>query len=220
MIRKFIKHITHPVLKFLTESYFSKTRNYSYKGITVKVVPSVFPPHHTISTKILLDYISNLDLKNKTLLELGCGSGIISLFAASKGAIVTASDINKKALKALDIAAEANSLLVKTKYSDLFDGLDVTPFDSIIINPPYYPKAPKSIKEKAWFCGADFEYFKKAFQQVSKRNDTNILMILSQDCNIEKINNIATTYNLKLTCVFEKKVLAEKNYIFKIETNA
>ena len=69
----------------------------------------MFPPHYTISTKILLDYISNLDLKNKTLLELGCGSGIISLFAASKGALVTASDINKKALKALENSAKTSS---------------------------------------------------------------------------------------------------------------
>jgi release factor glutamine methyltransferase len=220
MIRKFIKHITHPILKFLTENYFSKTRNYSYKGITVKVVPSVFPPHHTISTKILLDYISPLDLKNKTLLELGCGSGIISLFAASKGAIVTASDINPIALDALKIASKKNNASISILKSDLFDAIKSKSFDYIIINPPYYPKNPENIKEQAWFCGEDFEYFKKAFQQISKRNDTSVLMILSQDCNIEKINNIATAHNLKLTCVLEKKVLAEKNYIFKIETNA
>ncbi|AXO79786.1 class I SAM-dependent methyltransferase [Olleya aquimaris] len=217
MIRTFIKKITHPFLKFFTENYFNKTRNYTYKNITVKVVPSVFPPHYTISTKILLDYISSLDLKEKTLLELGCGSGIISLFAASKNATVTASDINKNALNALKTAADYNKLNLTILYSDLFQKLQKSPFDVIIINPPYYPKNPKDIKENAWFCGEDFEYFKNLFFQLDTREDKLVLMILSQDCDLEKIKNIADTHNIKLECVLEKKVLAENNFIFSIK---
>lgn len=219
MIRTFIKYITHPFLKFFTESYFNKTRNYTYNNITVKVVPSVFPPHYTISTKILLDYISNLNLKGKTLLELGCGSGIISLFAASKNAIVTASDINKNALNALKIAANNNKLNLTILYSNLFQQLQKSPFDVIIINPPYYPKTPKNIKENAWFCGEDFEYFKKLFSQLYTREDKLVLMILSQDCDLEKIKKIAATHNQKLECVLEKKVLAENNFIFSVIKN-
>ena len=216
MIRKLIKHITHPALKFFTEKYFNNTRNYTYNEITVEVIPSVFPPHYTLSTKILLDYISNLDLENKMFLELGCGSGIISLLAASKGAIVTASDINKNALNTLINSAKSNNLVVKTKYSDLFDELSINPFDVIIINPPYYPKQPKSVKEKAWFCGENFEFFKKLFQQLSQRTDKDIFMILSEDCNINKIGKIASNHSLSLTKIFEKKVLGERNSIFKL----
>ena len=90
MIRKLLKRLMHPFLKYGTQKYFSKPRPYIHDGIKVMVMPDVFPPHYTLSTKILLDFIKKLDLKDQTLLELGCGSGILALYAAKKGAKVTA----------------------------------------------------------------------------------------------------------------------------------
>ena len=97
-MRAFLKKITHPFLKLGLRLYYWKPRTFCYDDICIKVHPDVFPPHLTFSTKILLDFISELNLENKTFLELGCGSGIISLLAAKKGANVTASDINQTAL--------------------------------------------------------------------------------------------------------------------------
>ncbi|WP_299438777.1 methyltransferase [uncultured Aquimarina sp.] len=220
-MRHLIKKILHPFLKLGADRYYAKPRIYRYEGIEVLVEPSVFPPHLTISTKILLEYLKTIDLKEKSLLELGCGSGIISLFTASKGAIVTASDINTIALKALTKASEKNQLPIITIYSDLFTDISTLHFDYIIINPPYYPNQPKNIKEQAWFCGENFEYFERLFLQLSKyvNPSNNILMILSEDCQIKKINDIAHKNNLLLQCILEKKVISEKNYIFKILIN-
>ena len=216
-MRNFIKKITHPIFKFITKIWFSKPRKYSYKNITVNVHPDVFPPHYTISTKILLDFIDTLSISKKTFLELGCGSGIISLFAASKGAVVTATDINDKALEYLKKGAKKNSLSLKILFSDLFSNIQNKEFDYIIINPPYYPKNPKNKKEQAWFCGSDFEYFKTLFLQLSKRNkNETIYMILSEDCEIKTIKSIAKTYGYIFKTIFKKKVLQEKNYIFQI----
>lgn len=216
MIRKLLKRLTHPFLKYASQKYFSKPRPYRYKGIEVLVIPEVFPPHFTISTKILLDYINQTDIKNKTVLELGCGSGIISLFAVSKEAIVTASDINTTALKTLEKATLKHGLELKIVNSDLFDDIKNQSFDFVIINPPYYPKTPRNIKEQAWFCGENFEYFQKLFLQLSNRKDKTVLMILSQDCNIDQIKILATQQHLKLSIEQEKTSLAEKNFIFKI----
>ena len=151
IMRKIVKRITHPFLKLGLNVYYSKPRDFAYDGIKIKIHPDVFPPQMTFSTKILLDFISGMDLENKSLLELGCGSGIISLLAAQKGALVTASDINQTALDFLDDNASKNKLTVKTVYSDLFQNLKNQKFDYIIINPPYYPRKPKNIKEEAWF---------------------------------------------------------------------
>ena len=217
MMRKFIKKISHPFLKFITKIWHSKPRKYSYKGINVLVHPEVFPPHYTISTKILLDFVDGLEIENKTFLELGCGSGIISLFAASKGAIVTATDINDKAIEYLKTSSTQHNLPLTILHSDLFSELHHQYFEYIFINPPYYPKTPKNQKEQAWFCGENFEYFKKLFFQLSNRNKKEtIYMILSEDCDLLKIKAIANKYNFKLKLIFEKKVLQEKNYIFKI----
>ncbi|WP_411767157.1 methyltransferase [Winogradskyella sp. A3E31] len=216
MIRKLLKKLTHPFLKYGTQKYFSKARKYKYEGIEVMVMPGVFPPHYTLSTKILLDYLKQLDLKNKTVLELGCGSGIISLFAASKEAIVTASDINTVALEALDEASEKNRLQLEIINSDFFNNIANQSFDYVMINPPYYPKKPKNIKEQAWFCGEDFEYFKTLFKQLSQRQDKTVLMILSQDCDIDTIKNIASKHQFQLEIEYEHSTLGERNFIFRL----
>lgn len=216
MIRKLLKKISHPLLKFGTEKYFSKPRPFSYEGVEVLVMPGVFPPHYTFSTKILLDYISQIELKGKTVLELGCGSGIISLYASKKEAIVTASDINESALTALKEASIKNNLVIEIINSNLFKAITNSNFDYIFINPPYYPKSPQDVKEKAWFCGENFEYFEDLFKQLSQRKDKNVIMILSQDCNIDKIKDIAFKNHLKLEIELERTTIAEKNFIYRI----
>ncbi|WP_298546050.1 methyltransferase [uncultured Aquimarina sp.] len=220
-MRRFLKKITHPFLKLGLKLFYLKPRKYTYDKIEVKVHPDVFPPHLTLSTKVLLDFIKPMNLKNKIFLELGCGSGIISLFASKKGAIVTSTDINQTALQYLKKASENNNLKVELVLSDLFDNLKNRTFEYIIINPPYYPKKPKNIKEQAWFCGENFEYFEKLFEQLSTHIAKSYCtyMILSEDCNIQYIKSIALTSNHTFETVLEKKIFGETNYIFKINTN-
>lgn len=220
-LRSIIKQLTKPFLNAGLKLYYSKPRKYSYQGIDVLVHPEVFPPRLTLSTKILLDFISELDLQNKSFLELGCGCGIISLLASKKGAEVTASDINKTALEYLENASVENNLKVECIFSNLFENLQEKTFDFIIINPPYYPKQPQSVKEQAWFCGEEFEYFEKLFQQLPTflSEEKNAYMILSEDCNIQKIRSIASENNIQLETVLEIKKMGELNIIFSIKQN-
>lgn len=215
-MRQFIKRLLFPILKLGFSKYFKKPRKYTYENIEILVHPEVFPPHYTISTKILLDYLKPINLEHKTVLELGCGSGIISLFCASKNAKVTASDINLVAVSELEKNATDNNLELNILHSDLFDNIDDTTFNYIIINPPYYPKTPINDKEKAWFCGENFEYYQKLFQQLPNYTIKNCLMVLSEDCDLNKIKSIATKNNFKFEVVIQKTVLKEKNYIFNI----
>lgn len=218
IMRNFIKKITHPFLKYGLKLYYYKPRKYCYEDICIKVHPDVFPPHLTLSTKILLDFIKPIDLKNKTFLELGCGSGIISCLAAKKGAIVFASDINDKAIDFLNKNSTKNNLSIITISSNLFDNIEPINFDYIIINPPYYPKKPKNIQEQAWFCGENFEYFEKLFYQLnSKVEFQNVFMILSEDCKIEKIKGIGLQNNLSFEVLKSKTVFEEKNYIYSLK---
>ena len=220
-MRKFLKQISHPFLKLGLRLYYSKPRTFCYNNICIKVHPDVFPPQMTFSTKILLDFINGMNLENKKFLELGCGSGIISLLASKKKANVIASDINKTALDYLEINASKNNLSLKTVLSDVFQDLISETFDYIIINPPYYPQKPKSIKEQAWFCGENFEYFEKLFSQLPNLllPENQCYMILSQDCDIEKIKTIAAENAMAFELVLEKKELVETNFIFKISSS-
>jgi release factor glutamine methyltransferase len=216
-MRNFIKKITHPFLKFGLKLFYSKPRKYCYENICVKVHPDVFPPHLTLSTKILLDFIKPIDLSNKTFLELGCGSGIISLLASKKGAMTTATDINTTTLEFLKKNAKKNNLSLSIIESDLFDKIINPNYDYIIINPPYYPKKAKNIKEKAWFCGENFECFEKLFKQLSEKVlYKNTYMILSEDCELEKIKSIAQNQKMLFKIVSKKESIIEKNYIYNL----
>lgn len=210
--------IFHPLLKRLVEVYLKKPRKYSHKGITLTVYPSVFHPGLFYSTKFLISYLEKQELKDQHLLELGAGSGLISLFCAKKGALVTATDINEVALTALRENATRNQCSLNVISSDLFENVDPAEFDWIIVNPPYYPKQPTTDAQAAWYCGEDFEYFQRFFQQLSDATEkAKIIMVLSEDCDLDQIRSIAGKDNYALSLLEERVIGGELNYIFEIK---
>jgi len=169
-------------------------------------------------------FVKNLFLKygieSGDVLELGCGSGIISAFSAYQKAKVTASDINVLALENTQLNAKKNNVEIKTIDSNLFQEIPLQLFDYIIINPPYYPRIPKNDIEKAWYCGNEFEYFKDLFSTIQPyfNNTSKVIMILSEDCEIEIIRDIAANNKIILEQIFETKKWGEKNYLFQLKS--
>ncbi|RFM26788.1 methyltransferase [Deminuibacter soli] len=202
--------------------YLSVTRTYTYKGISLLVPPEVFHPAFFFSTRLLLHYISCLQLEGNTFLELGAGSGLIALSAARKKALVTATDINPVAITFLQKNSVANRLPLQIIHSDLFEHIPQQQFDIIAINPPYYKKQPQTFAEHAWFCGENGEYFQRLFSVLPQymHAQSTVLMILSDGCDIELIERIANTNNCTLQRVFTRQYLMEQNFIFKIESGS
>jgi release factor glutamine methyltransferase len=214
IIKKFIQLFYAPFLLW----YIKTDRFYTYKGLKILVKAGVFHPGFFFSTKFLVSTISQFDIKNARIIELGAGSGLISFYCARKGAIVTATDINLIALKGLEENNKRLGLNVRIIESDLFDKLPHQAVDFVIINPPYYPKNPLNDAEKAWYCGAEFEYFEKLFSQLNNhiQSNTIVLMSLSEDCDIKKISKIALKNKLLLKEHQNKRIFWERNYIFNI----
>lgn len=218
-MRKVFNRAVAPFLQFFSKYYFSKPRKYNYKGIKGLVMPNVFHPHFTWSTALLIDFIEQYDLKDKKALELGCGTGILSAFMAKNGADVLATDINALAIENARINARRNEVKVETLLSDLFERIPKTAFDFILINPPYYPKTPTHIAENAWYCGADFEYFRRLFKEITDYflNEMLVFMILSEDCDLMQIKTLADAEGWRLNEVYKKRKMGEKNFIFQLE---
>ena len=100
----------------------------------------------------------------------------------------------------------------------MFDKIETKEFNCIIINPPYYPKNPNNEEEFAWFCGNDFHYFRKLFDQMGNyvNSDSKIIMVLSEDCEVEIIKRIGEQSLFIFTKCYEQKIWGEMNYIFEI----
>ena len=213
-----LKSVLHKLYKPVVEFYLRKERTYRYRDLTLKIFPGVFHPGFFFSTKILLAYLEPVDLKNKTLLELGAGSGLIAIAAAKKGAVVTATDISKTALENISVNQELNRVSLQVFHSDLFDRVPQLVFDFLVINPPYFKGKIKHEASHAWYAGEHFDYFQKLFYQLPAymNESSKALMILSDDCDISRIESIAAKNNFLMKTVYTKKVFPETNFIFEI----
>lgn len=217
-LKKTLQSISTAIAKTTVNRYVQKNRNYSYKGLHLKILAGVFHPGFYFSSKLLANWLLQQNINGKKVLELGAGSGLISLLAARNGAIATASDINPASIHNIQINAAINQLKVEVVLSDLFDDIPASEvFDIIIINPPYYPKNPATDYEKAWYCGEDYSYFRKLFFQLKERNKIKqVYMILADVCNIRLIKQIAGENGYGLMEVYRRKNYWETNFIFRI----
>jgi release factor glutamine methyltransferase len=218
--KSILKSLAFRILYPTSEKYLSKERSYNYKGTTVTVFPGVFHPGFFYSTKLLLKYFEDIDLRKKYILELGAGTGLISIFTANKGGYVTASDISLTAVYNIEKNVKMTNANVEVVHSDLFDDIPPRRYDYIIINPPYYKKSPTSEKEFAWFGGDDFQYFRKLFSQLGNNSyeNTKVIMVLSDEADLNMIKSIAGEFNFILKELVHKKTWGENHFIFDVKS--
>ena len=217
-MKRVLKHIVGKTYKPLLVKYLSKTRQYRHGDICLEIPPEVFHPAFFFSTQLLLQYIKDISLPGRRFLELGAGSGLISIYAAKKGAIVTATDINPVAIECLQKNSRQNRQPLTIIESDLFCNIPIQSFDIIAINPPYYKKQPQNFKDYAWCCGENGEYFENLFAGLGDymHDKTECYMVLFDGCDIAMINNKAAQYGFHLHCVHSVKNILEENFIFTI----
>lgn len=217
--RKYANYVLKPFLQW----YLKKDRHVKINGFNLRVSTGVFHPSYFFSSTYFAEFISKLELKNKKLLDIGCGSGILSLTAYNKGANVVAIDISHTAVNDTRFNFDANFKTKEKEFntiqSDLFSAVDRQIFDVIVINPPYFFKTANNNMEMAWNCGERGEYFSKLFEELNRYVEarTEIYMILAENCEIDRIERMAANSNYKLEVVSERKVKWERNFIYELK---
>jgi release factor glutamine methyltransferase len=197
----------------------STDQSIRFRGLNLLVKKGVFHPLYFYSTKFLIKYLENENLENRKILELGAGSGLISFYAETKkNAIVVSSEISEVAIAGLQLNKQSLGSKIEIVASDLFDYIPKQNFDIIVINPPYYPKKPNSSPEFAWYCGEHFEYFYKLFAQIGQyfNQNSKVLMVLSEDCDLEQIKKIGLQHGFVFLLKAKKRYFLEENFIFEI----
>ena len=83
----------------------------------------------------------NLEIKEgQRVLEIGTGSGIVSMYASLLTDNVTATDINYNALELAEKNFKINNIdTIKLEFGDLFEPVKDQKFDVILFNTPYLP---------------------------------------------------------------------------------
>jgi HemK-related putative methylase len=90
----------------------------------------------------------------EALLEIGCGSGIVSLHCVKNGAVVTCGDLNEKAVALTKKNAELNALGLCVMHTNVYS--DITgQYDTILFNLPYLPVDEEGELAISWSGGND-----------------------------------------------------------------
>lgn len=110
----------------------------SFFGIDLLVLDGVFTPEKSISftTALLAEQTNNL--AGKTVLDMGCGTGALALYAAKQGAShVLAVDIDEHALTntRMNVTNNERSDFIEVRKSNLFCNVQES-FDIIFANLP------------------------------------------------------------------------------------
>lgn len=172
--------------------------------LRLRIDPGVFPPGPTLSSALFVNWLLSAEgpgpWPGRRVLDLGCGSGVIGLALAQAGAEVIASDINPAAVENTVANARENKLALTAVVADLLAGIRTEALDCVVINPPYYAREPRSMPERAWFCGEGFGYFHALFGQLAALDlaRTEVLMVLSEDCDESGIRQAAKVHGLRL----------------------
>ena len=109
--------------------------------ITITNFEGVYEPAE--DSELMVNHLPEI---TGSVLEIGCGTGIISVHLASKGAQVTAVDLNPKAVEATRFNSMNNGVKIEVMEGDMFAPVEGRRFGTIVCNPPYLPPSDRRYK--------------------------------------------------------------------------
>lgn len=147
-------------------------------SIDISLLPEVYNPSD--DSYLLLKCVDVVP--GETLLEMGCGAGLVALHAAKAGAKVTAVDVSPHAVECTRRNAARNDLRVEVLRSDLFEKVAGS-YDIIAFNPPYLPEDSRTSSwiERGWSGGREgsevaVRFMEEAWRHLAPRGKVYLIL--------------------------------------------
>jgi len=156
-------------------------RRFNLRGIDLFVPEGIFNPAFTFSTELMMEYIGKIGVEGKAL-EMGCGSGALSIFIAKRFSVEThCFDISPLSITTAKINAELNGVGELVKPFHIKDLPASGKYDLVFSNPPYLPLDPLDYLDLNWCGGRDEKLLKAVLRFGVKklRNGGDLIFSLS-----------------------------------------
>ena len=156
-------------------------------GLSIEVAPEVFRPAE--DSFLLLQAVDVA--RGERFLEVGAGTGLLTLHAAKVAALTVATDVSPHAVRCVRANAARNRLPVAVVRCDLLRGLRGT-FDVIAFNPPYLAeRIGTAWEERAWQGGVTGEdvmlhFFDQAPERLAERGRCYVTVPTNRERAIAK----------------------------------
>lgn len=195
-------------------------------GVRIITDPEVFNPAVFFSSEWFADHVSGLVNGEKVLIEVGCGTGIVSIRSAKDNTdlVVYATDINKKAAEQTKINSKLNGVedRVVAYSGDVFDSIpNNVKADSIFWAMPFGYLEPENE-----LAGRDNQVFDPGYRAIRKffteakdhlNTSGRLLVGFSIDIgHFELLENIAKENGFTLTKLIDTKGVEKESVSMEI----
>ncbi len=185
-------------------------------GLLLEIPEDVYDPAE--DSFLLAENV--LDLNNEKVLEIGSGSGYVSIFLAKNfpNADFFCVDINPKAAIITKKNAKQNLVNLEVVNSDLFTSflkMKKSPyFDIVLFNSPYLPVTDFGVLEQAWSGGKDGLNVVKPFLKELPfylKQEGFCYLVVSSKTDLALLENMIEYH--RFDCLIKDKVLEGKESI-------
>lgn len=187
-------------------------------GVSLIVLPEVFNPVLLRTGEFMVRALAAVPMPPQAqVLDLGTGSGVGAVFAARRGARVTAIDINPEAVRCARMNALLNHLEghVLALQGDLFSPLTDERFDLVLFNPPFHRGRPDNGLDHAWRGEDVFERFAAELRDRLLPGG-QALVVLSSDGDGHELLALLAEQGYAVTIKAEKNLVNEQLTMYEV----